>query len=447
MPPPCRILILNERDPRHPAAGGAEVHVAEISRRMSAMGHQLTQAAVGVPRGARARDAGRARGDPPRAHPLVLPARRPALRARDAPRTLRRGGRAPEQAALLRAAHSAVPVLAVAHHLFGRSAFLQAAWPVAAMVVATESLIPWVYRKTPFLAVSQSTKDDLVARGIARGPDRADPQRCPPARDAAAARSACGPAASPTSAGSNATSGSTCCCARSRPWRRACPRSRSRSSGAAAAAPSWSSSRASSASRRAPASPASPATSCATRCSPARASASALRVKEGWGITVVEANALGVPVVATDAPGLRDAVRHDETGLLVPDGPPDALVPRLADAILRLLSDEALATRLSAGALAWSRRFDWDTAAATMADAVERARTSLGQKAAARSVADGHQTRLLARTALEDLRAARVEAAARRGMGRRGHVALHVRAHPAPARDRPRARPPAAPRV
>ena len=98
-------------------------------------------------------------------------------------------------------------------------------------------------------------------------------------------------------------------------------------------------------------------------------------VKEGWGITVVEANALGVPVVATDVPGLRDAVRHDETGLLVADGPPDALVPRLAEATGRLLADEALAARLSAGALAWSRRFDWDTAAAVMAEAVERARS------------------------------------------------------------------------
>ena len=42
-------------------------------------------------------------------------------------------------------------------------------------------------------------------------------------------------------------------------------------------------------------------------------------VKEGWGLTVVEANALGRPVVATDAPGLRDAVIHEQTGVLVAD--------------------------------------------------------------------------------------------------------------------------------
>ena len=166
MPPPCRILILNERDPRHPAAGGAEVHIAEISRRMSAMGYQLTQAAVGFP-GAPAREQldglevirlGRIRWYYPRAALLCA-------------RETRRGRfdlvvEHLNKLPFCAPAHSAVPVLVVDHHLFGRSAFLQAAWPVAAMVVATESLIPWIYRKTPFLAVSQSSKDELVARGI-----------------------------------------------------------------------------------------------------------------------------------------------------------------------------------------------------------------------------------------------------------------------------------------
>ena len=40
--------------------------------------------------------------------------------------------------------------------------------------------------------------------------------------------------------------------------------------------------------------------------------------KEGWGLTVVEAGACGTAVVAADSPGLRDSVRRDETGLLVP---------------------------------------------------------------------------------------------------------------------------------
>jgi glycosyltransferase involved in cell wall biosynthesis len=96
-------------------------------------------------------------------------------------------------------------------------------------------------------------------------------------------------------------------------------------------------------------------------------------VKEGWGITVIEANAVGTPVVATDAPGLRDAVRPGETGLLVTDGPAQDFAQRLAGAIGRVLSDEALASRLSAAARDWSRRFSWDSAAERMARAVEAA--------------------------------------------------------------------------
>ena len=57
--------------------------------------------------------------------------------------------------------------------------------------------------------------------------------------------------------------------------------------------------------------------------------------KEGWGLTVLEANACGTPVVATDVPGLRDAVRDGETGLLVASGDPAAL----ARGILRVLDD------------------------------------------------------------------------------------------------------------
>src|SRR5207245_10762180 len=57
--------------------------------------------------------------------------------------------------------------------------------------------------------------------------------------------------------------------------------------------------------------------------------------KEGWGLTVIEAGACGTAVVASDRPGLRDSVRHDRTGLLVPYGGDAAL----ADALARVLTD------------------------------------------------------------------------------------------------------------
>jgi len=40
--------------------------------------------------------------------------------------------------------------------------------------------------------------------------------------------------------------------------------------------------------------------------------------REGFGLVIVEAEAMGVPVVVTDIPGPIDAMRHDETGLVVP---------------------------------------------------------------------------------------------------------------------------------
>jgi len=49
---PCRVLVLNERDLRHPKAGGAETHVFEIMSRLAARGFEVTQFAVGFEGGA-----------------------------------------------------------------------------------------------------------------------------------------------------------------------------------------------------------------------------------------------------------------------------------------------------------------------------------------------------------------------------------------------------------
>ena len=82
-------------------------------------------------------------------------------------------------------------------------------------------------------------------------------------------------------------------------------------------------------------------------------------LKEGWGLTSIEANACGTPVVAADSPGLRDSVRHGETGLRVP--PLEAAA--FAAAIASILASLETAARLRAGALEWAAAHDWDKTA------------------------------------------------------------------------------------
>ena len=78
---------------------------------------------------------------------------------------------------------------------------------------------------------------------------------------------------------------------------------------------------------------------------------------EGFGLVLIEAMAAGVPVIGTNAPGIRDVVRNGETGLLVPVGSPQ----ELAEAIRRVMEDSALRHRLVRHAQADVReRFTWD---------------------------------------------------------------------------------------
>ena len=81
--------------------------------------------------------------------------------------------------------------------------------------------------------------------------------------------------------------------------------------------------------------------------------------KEGWGIVNVEANACGTPAIAADSPGLRDSVRHGITGELYPFGN----IPALTEALLRLIRDDELREKYRAASLEFARSLTWEESA------------------------------------------------------------------------------------
>jgi D-inositol-3-phosphate glycosyltransferase len=85
---------------------------------------------------------------------------------------------------------------------------------------------------------------------------------------------------------------------------------------------------------------------------------------ESFGLAALEAQACGTPVVAAASGGLRYVVVDGETGFLVAGHEPTAY----ADRILKILSDPALAARLSAGAVRHAGRFSWDATTADIRD-------------------------------------------------------------------------------
>ncbi|MDH5805067.1 MAG: glycosyltransferase family 4 protein [Gemmatimonadota bacterium] len=83
-------------------------------------------------------------------------------------------------------------------------------------------------------------------------------------------------------------------------------------------------------------------------------------VKEGWGMTNVEAAASGTPAIAADSPGLRETVLDDETGFLVPCDDVDAW----SRAMLKIAENPQLRDSLGVNGRKFAEELSWDRAAA-----------------------------------------------------------------------------------
>jgi glycosyltransferase involved in cell wall biosynthesis len=247
--------------------------------------------------------------------------------------------------------------LTVVPHLFGTTAFEVSPLPMASLVWAAERPLRAVYGRTPFEAISESTADDLVARGIPRSAIRViycgiDTHRFTPdpaARSATPVFAYLGRLkkykgvdivlrafarlAMPGAVLEIAGTGDH------RPALEVLARSldlgdRVRFLGFVSESEKLALLR--------------------------RAWAVALASpKEGWGITNLEAAACATPVVASDSPGIRESVRDGETGFLVPHGD----VTAMADAMARIAQSPALVQSLGENGRRFATTFTWDRAA------------------------------------------------------------------------------------
>jgi glycosyltransferase involved in cell wall biosynthesis len=352
-----RILVLNWQDHENPQAGGAELHLREIFSRIVARGHSVDLLCSSW------------EGAPPRANLNGIDVHR--IGTRQTYPFLAHGYYSHQLAAnnydvviedlnkvpLYTPLWGVKRLVALVHHLFGATVFREAPLPLAAAVWLSEQPLGALYRNVPFQAVSVSTADDLVARGIPRGsirviyngvdsarltPNPAERSRTPLfiylgrlkkyKRVDIVIRAFAGlsvPGATLEIAGPGDD--------RARLVRlvnslRLTDRVKflgfiTEDEKIHLLRRAWAS----------------------TLASP----------KEGWGISNLEAAACATPVIAANSPGIRESVIDGETGFLVPQDDVSAMTA----AMRGIVESPALVSSLGAAGRRYAETFTWDRAA------------------------------------------------------------------------------------
>ena len=90
-------------------------------------------------------------------------------------------------------------------------------------------------------------------------------------------------------------------------------------------------------------------------------------IREGFGLNVIEGNAMGTPAIAYNVPGLNTSIKNGKTGLLIENGN----IQSLADGILTMINDSTLRKKLSENGLVWSKTFSWENAAREFINIIE----------------------------------------------------------------------------
>ena len=352
-----RILVLTWQDSANPQAGGAELHLQEIFSRIVARGHRVDLLCSGW-----ANVPARANLDGIDIYRVGTRHTYPFLAKRYYTRHLEQNDydvliEDLNKVPLYTPLWETRKLVALVHHLFGGTVFREASPPLAAAVWLSERPLGLLYRDVPFQAVSKSTADDLVSRGIPRSSIRViyngvDSQRLTPDPSERSAKPV------------------FVYLGRLKKYKRVDTVIRAFANLNMDEATLEI---AGTGDYRAPLEGLAQSLHLGDRVKflgfvpedqkvhlLRRAWASVLASpKEGWGISNLEAAACGTPVIAANSPGIRESVIDGETGFLVPPDDPEAM----AAAMRGLVQSPDLVGVLGAAARRFAATFTWDRSA------------------------------------------------------------------------------------
>lgn len=87
--------------------------------------------------------------------------------------------------------------------------------------------------------------------------------------------------------------------------------------------------------------------------------------QEAFGVAAIEAQACGIPVIASNTGGIPEAVQNGKSGILIEPGNIDKIVESLET----LIYNETLRRQMSRNAVEWSKKFDWNKSVSAMIEA------------------------------------------------------------------------------
>ncbi|MBD3219337.1 MAG: glycosyltransferase [candidate division Zixibacteria bacterium] len=364
-----KILALNWQDPKNPMGGGAEVHLWENLKRFAEWGHEVTLLCSDF------KD-----GGPEDFYDGVRVIRKGKRLNFNfvAPRMVKKELRQNNYDILLEDINKIpfytpfyvkIPILAIIPHLFATTVFQEINFVLGSYIYIMEQPLRYIYKKFPYCVISESTKKDLIRRGVS--PDRITVIECGIDEETYSYDESVKKYENPTALYLGRIKKYKSIQHILTAWPKVLERVPKASLQVVGSGDYLDALKAKAEKLGISDSIEFPGfVSKKSKIERFRKAWCTVypSLKEGWGLTNIEANACGTPALASRVPGLKDSVSDGKSGMLFEYGN----IEQIASQIIKLFTDEELRICLSKGAREWAARFNWDDSAGKMIELIEK---------------------------------------------------------------------------